>query len=263
MLSPILKRDIGFWSRFGLNDLYGDAIKTSRQDIRAAPPSWHPYLPQPYTLIIPPRFEDVDGCMFWKPISPQPLLVRSVHTCLHDRKLSLSNTMAATLAFLDIKLPRQSFSDESTFSNLDLAISVFRHIPCNRERKSLRGGTHALVGYPHQVGLTLVGWDYAGPNRFHDIGYLESPSAGVKMAWLLVDLAGLDPLTATAKEMDKADLRLICGLCPMHGSRGKPVYTWREGVSLCMFIQRSIADVVLLRWRTTSSITLSNKKCMY
>ncbi|KAJ2919391.1 hypothetical protein MD484_g1034, partial [Candolleomyces efflorescens] len=107
---------------------------------------------------------------------------------------------------------------------LDLAAIVFSCANC------LKG--------THHIGAALVGWDNilahicssdANPAKWH--GTLHWSNQGHASALALMELVGKDPLTTTAKDMDKLDARFYCGNCECKGSieaRRVKVLTWRE-----------------------------------
>ncbi|KAF8798197.1 hypothetical protein BYT27DRAFT_7124510 [Phlegmacium glaucopus] len=104
---------------------------------------------------------------------------------------------------------REAF--ESKLQRLELATSIMRCNDC--KLKSTRG-------------LALVGWE----NIFRHISIHLDESA-CSAAASLVSCLGLDPKTATIKDMDERDARFLCGNCLPETSRGitgLKVYTWRE-----------------------------------
>ncbi|KAJ7248943.1 hypothetical protein C8J57DRAFT_1672025 [Mycena rebaudengoi] len=110
---------------------------------------------------------------------------------------------------------------------LDLATSVFTCLG------SWVPGTRV------HAGRCLIGWVGAGAhlrcgslqsfweNRLH-----HEPE-GARAAAVLVRLAGRDPASTSAAEMDKVDARYVCGGCAVQargGVRGRKALTWRESV---------------------------------
>ena len=119
-------------------------------------------------------------------------------------------------------------SFESQMQRLELATSIMTCDDCK---------------YKGTRGLTLVGWE----NIFRHICLEASPyyspcqaihldESACAAATSLVSCLGLDPKTATIKDMDERDARFLCGNCTSEttsrGITGLNVYTWMECVRI-------------------------------
>ncbi|KAJ7277900.1 hypothetical protein C8J57DRAFT_1713512 [Mycena rebaudengoi] len=111
--------------------------------------------------------------------------------------------------------------------HLDLATSVFTCLG------SWVPGTRV------HAGRCLIGW--AGAGAHLRCGSLQSfwenrlhhEPEGARAVAVLVWLAGRDPASTSAAEMDKVDVWYVCGGCAVQvrgGVRGRKALTWREGV---------------------------------
>ncbi|TRM67379.1 hypothetical protein BD626DRAFT_554587 [Schizophyllum amplum] len=110
--------------------------------------------------------------------------------------------------------------DAAILSRLDLATSIY-HCPVSRLNRS-----------PDEIiGKGMVGWDGAGPHL--NCAGVESEGLcfdrrGYDAARGLLELVGLDPDTALAREFDSLNARFVCANCPTDGPYD--VLTWRECV---------------------------------
>ena len=81
----------------------------------------------------------------------------------------------------------------------------------------------------------MVGWDGAGPHL--NCAGVESEGLcfdrrGYDAARGLLELVGLNPDTALAREFDALNARFVCANCPSDGPY--EVLTWRECVSAAL-----------------------------
>lgn len=180
-------------------------------------PPTHEIIPSPW-----PSFHKWEKHFDREPTA-NSITVPSAASLIAERRYKLASLLHSTLSFLGIELPSPSSDTEIDSSYVNLAIAAFRWVPKSSKLRFSHDHRRALVGFPHPVGRTTVGWEHAGPYQPNE-GDPESPSGAVRMAWMLVQLAGFDPQTTVASEMDASDPRYICGLCPIHSCRGKPVY---------------------------------------
>ncbi|KAL1704476.1 hypothetical protein EV121DRAFT_259564 [Schizophyllum commune] len=110
--------------------------------------------------------------------------------------------------------------DASELSRLDLATSIY-HCPVSRLNRS----------HDEIIGKGMVGWDGAGPHL--NCAGVESEGLcfdrrGYDAARGLLELVGLNPDTALAREFDALNARFVCANCPSDGPY--EVLTWRECV---------------------------------
>ncbi|KAL1746237.1 hypothetical protein HDZ31DRAFT_62381 [Schizophyllum fasciatum] len=134
-----------------------------------------------------------------------------------NRGCSAPSTSSATLHHC---LPPPPLRDVAELSRLDLATSIY-HCPVSRLNRS----------HDEIIGKGMVGWDGAGPHL--NCAGVESEGLcfdrrGYDAARGLLELVGLNPDTALAREFDALNARFVCANCPSDGPY--EVLTWRECV---------------------------------
>jgi hypothetical protein len=155
-------------------------------------------------------------------LAPLDDIEERVATWLVERKTAFKERLQYTLSDLPSTSILSKFSDslpnqEVQFEHLDLALAVFSFaIP--------QTDTHPAVD------ACLVGWETAAAYATVPAVVPSCPLGAVEAAWDIVSLAGLNPSSALAKEMDAKNTRFICALCSTHISRGNRVYSWRGAV---------------------------------
>ena len=91
---------------------------------------------------------------------------------------------------------------------------IMGHFPCLTRAPSYQFDTWGL--YPSQTETrdptTFLGYGSSKERRaWHS--FLQHNAYVSKMAEALVEVAGLDPASATSEDMDKLDIRFVCGIC--------------------------------------------------
>ncbi|KAF8878931.1 hypothetical protein BD779DRAFT_1171205 [Infundibulicybe gibba] len=187
------------------------------------------YLPNIYELADFPAVKDIvdaDSSITVSSSSFQPVIAQ-LPTLIPEW---ISAKRARIISMLEPPPPGTVDPDDP----LNLATSVFECIS-----NSCHRGSSWWSGRPKQA---LISWEaIAGhscqvTNNFvsasHNPTNLGISRLGANTASLLVRAAGLDPLSATAAEMDALDLRFACLECPLlvPQFRSKAGYPWKSAV---------------------------------
>lgn len=144
-----------------------------------------------------------------------------VEDWLGKKKTRLLELFSETLARSTSPAIRKFYVQHSPIQeqHLELAIAVF----------AFKG--KEVANDPKAKGKYIAGWDTVaayGTATEHEI---SCDPQGIDAAWVVASLAGLDPRTTKARDMDLSSLRLACAPCD-YGALS--IYRWREAVSwLC------------------------------
>jgi hypothetical protein len=217
-----------------LENLYATYQKTS-----VKPDSWQYHPPSPFVTTIT-GFADFFNAKYdtrgdVDPEYAMTVFPSSVITWTQEQRVRI----AALVKPSSPESPDEEVF-ESKMQRLELATSVMRCDDC--KLRSIRG-------------LALVGWENIFRHICTEARPYFDPCRAIRLdegacaaAASLVGCLGLDPQTATIKDMDERDARFLCGNCMSETSRGitgLKVYKWTECVRILLSISKGSASTQL------------------
>ncbi|KAF7357215.1 F-box domain-containing protein [Mycena sanguinolenta] len=179
----------------------------------------HAYYPPPNTIRSFPPLADLlneDSDDFLSLNNPQ------LSAALADARAFVEAWAKETQALLVSLLPG-AHAGEPDFSLLDLATSVFCVRRINAQSTDVAIGWEEARAHLH--------WFQGGPEPAVPGDLLiEFNTRGSTVAAELAMLLGMDPETTTATDLDEADERFCCGICPLDFLGQQCVMSWRDCV---------------------------------